>query len=159
MIFDFEHSKIESDFNIGLSIKGNRHELISAYTNRLFTSFCEDLNLSPSYMLELRFEQLFTDVEFNTLIPEGNDESFINSIFYPKIFSDLKKHEKGKLEFHTKFGFTLDQSLTPEKTTSGVLFGTLSLGNKPVLYYIYVDIKDIISTLKSANTLKYTVSL
>lgn len=149
MIFDFSHGRVESSYNIGLSIKAGQHEVVEEYFKNIFLQFCNDLNLIPIYLQDLPFENIFTDVEFNKHVPDENDESFINKTFYPKLFRDVRKHENGRVDYHTKFCFTLDKTLTPEKSISGIEYGSLNLWNKPVLYYIWSDVQAIINLIKS----------
>lgn len=149
MIFDFFHSRIESSFNIGLSVKAGQHAIVEGYLRKVFSQFCTDINLSPTFLQDLPFEDVFTDVEFNKHVPDKNEESFINKTFYPKLFKDIRKQENSRLDFHTKYCFTLDKSLTPEKTISGIHYGALNLGNKPVLYYIWSDVQAIINLIKT----------
>jgi hypothetical protein len=149
MIFDFSNIRIESPFNIGLSIKAGQHFIVEDYLQKIFLQFCKDLNLSPTFLKDLPFENIFTDVEFNKQIPDDNQESFINKTFYPNLFKDIRKQENNRLDFYTKFCFTMDKSLTPEKTISGIYYGYLNLGNKPVLYYIWSDVQSIINLIKA----------
>ena len=148
MIFSISKGQIDSPYNIGLSVTDRHNHIFINHFGLVFSQFCKDLNLPHIYFKELYFENIFTDIEFNKLIPDDNDESFINKNFYPKIFPDLHKHENNRLDFHTKYCFTLDKSLTPEQTLSGINFGSLVLGKKPVLYYIWSDIQEIIKLVK-----------
>ena len=148
MLFDFSNIKIDSPYNIGISVDSNAHPALRDYLTRRFQTFLNDTGLHQFFLKELLFTLIFTDVEFNKQVPDDNEESFINKHFYPKVFHDLRKLENGKLDFTKKYCFTLDKSLTLEKTSSGIQYGTLSLGNKPVLYYIWVDIQELIQILK-----------
>jgi hypothetical protein len=148
MVFNFSTDIVDSPFNIGLSMKDDQCKIVIAYLKEKVSHLCNQLNLIPAYFKELPFENIFTDVEFNKRLPDENEESFINKTFYPLVFSDVKKYENGRIDFHTKFCFTLDKTLTPEKTTSGLEYGVLKLGNKPVLYYVWVDIQEVIVLLK-----------
>lgn len=150
MIFDFSHIRIDSSYNIGLSIKAAQHEIVGGYFRSLLLQFCNDLSLIPAYLHDLPFDNIFTDIEFNKHLPDENDESFINKTFYPKLFRDIRKQDNGRVDFHTKFCFTLDRSLTPDRTISGINYGSLNLGNKPVLYYIWSDVQEIINLLKAS---------
>jgi len=137
-------------YNIGLSIEPSKHSIVQTYINELLSSFCTDLNLNHAYLEEILFSNTFTDVEFNKIIPDENDESFINKHFYPKVFPEIKKHENNRLDFHVKFCVTLDIELTPLISANGVKYGSLLLGNKPVLYYIYVDTQQVIKRIKQS---------
>lgn len=154
MFFDF-NEPVDSAYNLGISIKGGPNILIETYLNELLSKFTAAQNIST---YTLSFDQIFTDKEFNKHIPDENDKSFINKHFYPKLFGDLKKNNvfdpvKNKdilvFDYKVKVCFTLDKSLTPMRCSSGVIYGTLNLGYKPVLYYLWVDIQSIINQLKS----------
>lgn len=150
MIFDFLNNRIESSFNIGLSIKAGSHEIVAGHFRKTFLQFCQDLNLGSNFLHELPFDTIFTDVEFNKHIPDENEESFINKTFYPKVFKDIKKQETGKVDFHTKFCFTMDKTLTAARTVSGINYGSLNLGSKPVLFYLWIDVQEIINLVKAS---------
>lgn len=151
MIFDFLHSRIESPFNIGLSTKSGVSAIIFKYLNNILQQLSKDLNLAPNFIREIQFEKIFTDIEFNKRLPDENEESFINKFFYPNVFNDIVNLEIGKSNFQTKICFTLDKTLTPVKSISGLAYGTLNLGGKPVLYYIWADIQEVINVIKSAS--------
>jgi len=149
MVFDFITNRIESSFNFGLSIKADSHKIVEQYFREKIIRFCKDLNLDINFLDELPFEAIFTDVEFNKHIPDENEESFINRCFYPNVFRDIKKQETGKLNFHTKFCFTMDKTLVTAITDSDIHYGSLNLGSKPVLFYLWVDVQEIIELLKT----------
>ena len=140
MLFDFSNIKIDSPYNIGISVNGKAHPVLKDYLTKRFQAFLNDTGLNQIYLRELLFTKIFTDVEFNKQVPDENEESFINKHLYPKVFYEIKKLENGRLDFTNKYCFTLDKTLTQERTSSGIPYGTLNLGNKPVLYYIWVDI-------------------
>lgn len=158
MLFDFRNH-VESSYNLGLFLKGRVNLAVEGYFQNRISGLCQDLGVSIFQLQELPFEFMFTDVEFNKQVPDENEESFINKHFYPKLFSELKKKKvtdeaKGKefwtWDYRPKFCFTLDGSLTPEVSASGIQYGTLNLGTKPVLYYVWVDIQIIINIVKAA---------
>lgn len=148
MIFDLSPKKVESSFNIGLLVNTDHHEIVISYLYKILGIFCDDMHIDESSLTELPFDCIFTDVEFNKINPDENEESFINKSFYPKVCNDIKKQESGKIDFHTKYCFTIDETLTPNKSISGIYYGTLQLGNKPVLFYLRVDVQKIINVLK-----------
>lgn len=153
MLFDFA-SRVDSAFNIGLSIKGTSHAIVENYLKERMARFCQDLSIS---VYPLPFEFMFTDVEFNKQIPDENEESFINKHFYQKLFRELKKKKvsdeaKGRefwtWDYRPKLCFTLDKSLTHASSSSGIEYGELNLGNQPVLYYVWVDVQKVIDLIK-----------
>ena len=148
MLFNFSNTIVESSFNIGLAIEPKNQIIAKKYLSELFNSFCISLNLNPTLLEEIPFEKNFTDVEFNKLISVDKTESFINQHFYPKLFNNIRKLEGNQFAFYVKYCFTLDKTLTPLETKNGNKYGSLKLGSKPVLYYIFVDVQEVINTIK-----------
>jgi hypothetical protein len=106
------------------------------------------MNLNKDFLREIPFRSIFTDVEFAKIVPDENEESFINAHFYPKVFREIQKVEPNRLVFHVKYCFTLDSTLTPLQTKSGILYGQVLLGRKPVLYYLRLDLQELIRRVK-----------
>ncbi len=148
MIFTNKNNDSISPFNVGLSLAQINSPPIDTYFKTKLSRFAQDLSLNSVFLEEILFQSIFTDVEFNKPIPDEKDLSFINKYFYPIVFNDIKKADNGRIEFKTKFAFTLDHSLTKQISASGIKYGELTLGKKPVLYYIFVDIQDILEILK-----------
>lgn len=157
MLFDFRNH-VDSPYNLGLFLKGGNNPAVEAFLQSRIAALCNDLGVKKFHLQQLPFESIFTDIEFNKQVPDENEESFINKQFYPKLFKELAKRKvtnenTGKefwtLNHRTKYCFTLDRSLTPETSTSGIPYGILNLGNKPVLYYVWVDVQKIIDLIKS----------
>lgn len=149
MLFENPKEKTISPYNIGLSLNQFDKGKISKFFNDVLVRFTSDLNTDISYLEELEFNLTFTDVEFNKAIPDDNDLSFINKYFYPIVFSEIKKTSTHKIDFKTRYTFTLDSSLTRYTSKSGIKYGELILGKKPVLFYIHIDIQKLIDLIKS----------
>ena len=149
MFLNNQKDFVESSFNIGLTIEPNKQSIVKKYLFELLNLFCNELNLDLNLLRELPFEKCFTDVEFNKIIPDDKDESFINQYFYPKVFDGIKKLDVNQFDFFVKYCFTLDKALTPNTTSIGIDYGKLLLGNKPVLYYIFVDIQKVFEKIKA----------
>lgn len=150
MFFDIGNNA-QSPFNIGLGSKINTHENLRAYLNAIFNRFANDMQINRDYLREMPFRLVFTDVEFGQIVPDDSEESFINAHFYPKVFHEIHKIEPNRLVFHVKYCFTLDSSLTPFQTTSGIRYGQVLLGRKPVLYYLLVEVQELINHIKSSS--------
>jgi hypothetical protein len=149
MIFSNSRSNANSPYNLGLSLTLVDNSKIEALFRTKLVRFAGDLKLNWNDLQEIQFESVFTDVEFDKQIPDENELSFINKYFYPVIFSEIKKTGNSNVDFKVRFAFTLDSSLTNSVTNSGISFGVLLLGNQPVLYYIHVDIQEIIAVVKA----------
>lgn len=150
MLFDISGGA-QSPYNIGISTKNNTHQVLRGYLNEVFHRFTFDMQLNRDYLREIPFRLIFTDVEFSKMVPDENEESFINAHFYPKVFHEIQKVEPNKLIFHVKYCFTLDGTLTPFQTNSGIRYGQLLLGRSPVLYYIGIEIQELINCVKSQH--------
>jgi hypothetical protein len=156
MIYELGN-QIESYFNLGLCLKGGNNAVVEEYLQSRIITLCHDLGIANYQLQELPFENIFTDIEFNKIVPDENEQSFINKHFYRKLFRDLKKikttdEERRRdfwiLDFKPKYCFTLDRTLTPQISASNVNYGILKLGNKPIFYYILIDVNSIINLIK-----------
>jgi hypothetical protein len=156
MLFESENN-IGSPYNIGLYINSAKTLIIKNYLYNRLILLLNDLGIAQDNFEELSFADIFTDKEFNNILPEENEESFINKHFYFKLYGDLKKKkvfdkfrnkEYWDLHFKHKYCFTIDSTLTPEISYSGVQYGTLNIGLSPILYYIFIDIQSIIEIIK-----------
>ncbi len=110
---------------------------------------------------ELHPDKLKTEIEFNT---EVIDVSFIKSYIYKEIVSEISKPNK-KVEFKPKYVITFDYDLTnwqeknhyPCEPTKSIRYGVMQLGNAPILYYIYVDLQDLIKFIKKHIPIEKTI--
>jgi hypothetical protein len=144
-------SKAISPFNVGLALSFNDQSKINIFLLEVLQRFTEDLNLDQSKLQEVKFEHLFTDKEFNNRKPDENEESFVNKYLYPIIFSDINKGQFNTIDFKIRYAFTFDKSITDKDTItkSGIKYGQIFLGKKPIMYYIYIDVQEIINIIKS----------
>lgn len=103
------------------------------------------------------------------LITEWEFKKIDMSYFYENIFSDLERKPDGKLEAKIKWGITFDVKCAPieliyvssesrgfdpkiaEKNCKGRLlrrYGTIDINGKPVFYYIYFRLQEILDVIK-----------
>ncbi|MEY4935646.1 MAG: hypothetical protein RIS64_2005 [Bacteroidota bacterium] len=95
--------------------------------------------------------KLKTEKEFKS------DISFVNDYIYKIITCSMaRKNDSHEIEFKPKYVVTFDKSLTPypyEYIKNGhyqvIYYGKLSLGDKPLLYYIFIDLQQLIHYIKS----------
>ena len=95
--------------------------------------------------------KLKTEKEFK------NDISFVNSYIYEIITHSMtRKIDSHEIEFKPKYVITFDKSLTPypyHYIKNGhhqvIDYGKLSLGDKPILYYIFIDLQELIHYIKA----------
>lgn len=137
-----------SPYNFGLNVTTFDKDRVGEFFHYLLTTFVQDLHLNINFLEELDHNLLFTDLEFNKPVPDDSDLSFINKYLYPIIFSNIRKNEQSRIEFKTKYVFTLDRSLTKFSSKSGIRYGEIVLGKKPILYYLHVDSQSLIDFIK-----------
>ncbi|MEG3861052.1 hypothetical protein [Microcoleus sp. herbarium12] len=103
------------------------------------------------------------------LITELDFEKIDMSYFYENLFYDLERKPDGKLEAKIKWGITFDEKCAPIKL--GYLsqfydgfepkiayknvddrphrrYGTIDINGKPVFYYIYFTLQEILDVIK-----------
>lgn len=114
----------------------------SDFLHPIFIAFCEENNLDPGSLKYLNIELLITEKEFN-----NTSEELIKPYFYNTLFSQISKKEDGTINYLKYYTFTFDKSLTPINKND-INFGSIFLGNKPIFYYIFVDLQKAIDFLK-----------
>jgi hypothetical protein len=106
---------------------------------------------------------------YRLLITELDFKKIDMSYFYENIFSDLERKPDGKLEAKIKWGITFDLKCAPieliyvssesrgfdpkiaEKNVKGRphrRYGTIDINGKPVFYYIYFTLQEILDVIK-----------
>lgn len=92
----------------------------------------------------INVNQYISDIDFNTpqLLPF--------EYFYKHILYDITKMSTyGKIKYVMKYGITLDERMTDkicEETK--IKYSEILLYKKPIFYFIYIDLKEIISFLR-----------
>lgn len=104
---------------------------------------CNELGISALKFEFLPIEDLITEKEFKNV----NELQLAKPYFYEIVFKNINKNEKGRIENKIKFTFTYDIELTPI-IKGDIRYGVISLGNKPVFYYCYVDLQKVIKFIK-----------
>ncbi len=97
---------------------------------------------------------LFSSVEYIGFDNSITEKEFLKtetelakSYFYPKIFTNIKKDVRKKVLNSVKFCFTFDKDLSPFYL-EGENYGVITLGEKRIFYYIYIDIQELIHFIK-----------
>lgn len=96
---------------------------------------------------------LFSEIDYKikgTKFPVGNQEKGFFDILYTEYFKYIKKTEEfGKIECPTMYAITFDKDLTPQQCPqTNIHYGEIKLYKKPVFYYIYIDLQEMIDFLK-----------
>jgi hypothetical protein len=61
----------------------------------------------------------------------------------------LFKNKDGTINFKPRYVVSFDQDLTDFQEERGIKYGELRLGNAPILYFIYIDLQELIRFIKS----------
>jgi len=132
-----ENKKVKSNFVTYLSVKDNA-----------------ELNLN---LIQPFVDSFFSEkgIDNYQSIAENSDISDLDfklvefSYFYDFIFNDIKK-VKGEIQFSIKYCITLDKTNCPKACEeTGIFYDEITLSNKPVFYFIFIDINDIFSFLRN----------
>jgi hypothetical protein len=114
------------------------------FLNPLFLKMCSSLSISPVDFEFLPIEELITEKEFENI----KNLELAKPYFYEILFNKIAKNHKGRIKNSIKFTFTYDIDLTPIQK-GDIRYGVISLGNKPIFYYCYVDFHKAIQFIKS----------
>ncbi|MFN8428988.1 MAG: hypothetical protein U0V04_03330 [Spirosomataceae bacterium] len=60
----------------------------------------------------------------------------------------LSKKANQDVEFKTRIAFTLDADVCPLTSQSGISYGELRLGKVPILYFVWVDVQEVLREVK-----------
>ncbi|GAB4038697.1 hypothetical protein [Spirosoma jeollabukense] len=136
---------VRSRFN---PLIGLHPEILTEFNNKflhpLFLKMCDVLLFHQSRFEFLPVEELITEKEFEDV----TNIQMVKPYFYDIIFEDIVKNTRGKIDYKIKFSFTYDEKLTPS-TKGDVKYGVISLGNKPIFIYCFIDIQKAIEFIKS----------
>lgn len=108
---------------------------------------------------ELDTDKLKTEIEF------VKTENFVKTYIYKEIINEISKQSK-KVEFQPKYVITFDRDLTNFKRdetiypynsifninspdTNHIKYGVIRLGEAPILYYILIDLQQLIKFIKT----------
>lgn len=111
---------------------------------------------------------------YSKLITEEDFRNENISYFYENLFYDLERKPNGKLEAKIKWGITFDEKCTPLQLAwtppnygrpeqpniynndlqgrPHRRFGTIDINGKPVFYYIYFTIQEILDITKQLSS-------
>ena len=100
---------------------------------------------------ELDPDKLKTEIEFQ------NELNFVKTYIYKEVMNDLKKDENGKVGYKPRYLISFDQDLTNYRQSKQkypqsdkhIGYGIMRLGKVPILYFIYVELQDLIRFMKN----------
>ena len=118
---------------------------------------------------ELDSDKLKTEIEF------VKTQNFVKTYIYKEIIDKISKNQNGKIDFRPKYVITFDEDLTKNKDLSdydidttkypyrqifgsewnrqkspitNIKYGVIRLGEAPILYYILIDLQQLIKFIK-----------
>ena len=141
----FRHSVI-SDFNPVVSLNLTACKIVNEqFIYPKLKDFFDDKG-GIDYYEELDPDKIKTDIEFRQ---KDSQESYVKSYIYKELINTISKNEDGSINFKPRYDVSLDEELTPEtEAKTQIKYGKLKLGQQAILYFIYIDLKDIISFIK-----------
>ena len=117
-------------------------EFNNKFLHSIFVNLSQTLNIPQGNFEYLGIEDLITEKEFGRISME-----LAKPYFYEVIFDKILKLPNGRVSNKVKFTFTYDIELTPIQKDD-CRYGVISLGNKAIFYYFYVDLQKAIQFIK-----------
>ncbi|MEH2079300.1 MAG: hypothetical protein V7K89_04580 [Nostoc sp.] len=148
------------------------HPFIMQHQNYIFLQvdkFFEKLYPAGVIRTQLSYSKLITEEDFKDL------KKVKIAYFYDNLFHDLERNSDGKLELKIKWSITFDDKCTPiqlvnippsyrgykhklndfsDKDMQGRphrKYGTIEINGKPVFYYIYFTLQEILDVAKQKS--------
>jgi hypothetical protein len=90
---------------------------------------------------ELDSDKLKTEIEF------VKTQNFVKTYIYKEIIDEISKQGK-KVEFKPKYVITFDRDLANYGEENNIKYGVIRLGDAPILYYILIDLQQLIKFIK-----------
>lgn len=133
-----------SIFNPVVSLSSEvRQRVNEEFIYPILEDFFKDKGGINSYE-ELDPDKIKTEIEFQDTI-----ESYVKSYVYKEVMNTISKNDDGTINFKPRYVVSFDQDLTDFQEKMGIKYGELRLGNAPILYFIYIDLQELIRFIKS----------
>jgi hypothetical protein len=137
-------SSVISIFNPVVSLSSQVLEIVNKeFIYPILEDFFKDKGGIDSYE-ELDPDKIKTEIEFQDTI-----ESYVKSYVYKEVMNTISKNKDGTINFKPRYVVSFDQDLTDFQEERGIKYGELRLGNAPILYFIYIDLQELIRFIKS----------
>ncbi|WP_206044082.1 hypothetical protein [Geitlerinema sp. P-1104] len=96
---------------------------------------------------ELDADHIQTEIEF---LDHSKDTSYVKSYLYQYVMTDISRSpgNDGRVDFKPRYVVTFDKDLTSLMDDHGYRYGELKLGKKTVLYFVYIDLQEVIKFIK-----------
>lgn len=136
-------ASFRSSFNPVLGFSDEVLPKVNSYIESKVMHVFRGLGINFDEVEYIQTSDLITEKEFMNTSTE-----LANSYFYELIFTNPKKLDDGSIDEKVKFCITFDRDLTPY-SKDDFSFGFIKIANRPVLYYIYIDLQELIRVSKS----------
>lgn len=133
-------------FNPVVSLNSQvRQRVNEEFIYPILDKFFKDKGGIDSYE-ELDPDKIKTEIEFSQ---KDTQESYVKSYVYKELMNVISKKDDGTINFKPKYVVSFDQDLTDFKEERGIKYGELRLGDAPILYFIYIDLQELIRFIKN----------
>lgn len=121
------------------------------------------------YFEALDVDRLKTEMEFQ------QEENYVQNYVYAELIKEIRKDDNGKVVFRPRYSISFDGDLTDyengikidpknypykqifndsDKEEKQIRYGTLRLGDAPILYVIFIDFQEFIRFIKKKIEVK-----
>ena len=140
-------SSILSLFNPVVSLKSEVREIVNKeFIYPILEDFFKDKGGINSYE-ELDPDKIQTEIEFKK---KDTIESYVKSYVYKEVMNTISKNnDDGTINFKPRYVVSFDKDLTDFEDKRGIKYGELRLGNAAILYFIYIDLQELIRFIKN----------
>jgi hypothetical protein len=139
-------SSVISIFNPVISLNPLvRQRVNEEFIYPILDNFFKDKGGINSYE-ELDPDKIQTEIEFKK---KDTIESYVKSYVYKEVMNTISKNDDGTINFKPRYVVSFDQDLTDFKEERGIKYGELRLGNAAILYFIYIDLQELIRFIKN----------
>lgn len=91
----------------------------------------------------------FQELDYKKYISDLDFKRVDFSIFYENILNDIQRNSKGEVVVPVKYCITIDPFLCQQHCLkTKIKYDIIFLGRNPVLYYIFIDIAEIMEFLR-----------
>ncbi|VXD24985.1 conserved hypothetical protein [Planktothrix serta PCC 8927] len=135
-------------FNPVVSLSSQvRQRVNEEFIYPILEDFFKDKGGINSYE-ELDPDQIKTEIEFSK---KDTIESYVQSYVYKEVMNTISKNDDGTINFKPRYVVSFDQDLTNFQEEWGIKYGELRLGDAAILYFIYIDLQEVIRFIKKIN--------
>jgi hypothetical protein len=139
-------SSVISIFNPVVSLNSQVRKIVNEdFIYPILERFFKDRGGVDSYE-ELDPDKIKTEIEFSQ---KDTQESYVKSYVYKELMNVISKSDDGTINFKPRYVVSFDQELTDFKEKMGIKYGELRLGDVPILYFIYIDLQELIRFIKN----------